>query len=206
MKKTALLIIALAAAIGQCFAAKTLSAADVLAACAAKIAESPSFNVELILQSGQQKQPVTLTVAGPMFTLDCADMAIWYDGSTQWTASKRSREVSITEPLAEELAQANPFAILNHPEAAFDIRKLPADKPGTERVELVPKAKGTGLRHAAVTIDTATSLPRLITLQLSNGQRVTALVSKATPGKKLAPAQFRWDKAKFPAATINDLR
>ncbi|MDE7396441.1 MAG: hypothetical protein K2M98_01800 [Muribaculum sp.] len=55
-----------------------------------------------------------MCIRGEKFKINSAPIAVWYDGNTQWTYMADTKEVSVTEPTPEEIADINPFAIINN--------------------------------------------------------------------------------------------
>ena len=123
--------------------------------------------------------------------------------ATQWTYITSDRELSITEPTAEELMECNPFAIVNHYAKYYNVRAIQG-KANT--VELSPKHSGTSIRHATITINPDNNLPDAINVTLANGHTFSVKVSSISRGGNIPQASFVYNKSSHPAATINDLR
>lgn len=179
------------------------AAAQIIAKCAAKVSASPSIKFKFTLQYGERTSPCDITVAKQRYRMSSPEMEVWYDGTTQWTYASAQKELSITEPTADELLECNPFAILNHYSKAYTCRRLPGK--GLD-IELNAKSSASTVRKAVVSIDPKTYLPQKLVVTLSNGRTFTATVGTATVGKALPASYFVYDKVKFPAAETVDLR
>ncbi|MDO4320750.1 MAG: LolA-like putative outer membrane lipoprotein chaperone [Bacteroidales bacterium] len=181
------------------------SATSLLARCAAKVNKSASIDAKFYLTIGQDRYDCHMTIAKQKFTMSTPQMHVWYDGKTQWTYAIESAELSITEPTADELLESNPFAILNHYAKAYTCRLLAAED-GMKRVELAAKSKSASVRKAVVTINPKTDLPVKVVMTLSNGRVIAATVTGITTGSAKPASTFIYNKSKFPAKEIIDLR
>lgn len=179
------------------------TAAQLIARCAAAVNDAPSIEARVTVSSGGNSTDISMTIARQKFAMDTPAMRLWYDGTTQWTYTTDSHELSITEPTVDELLECNPFAILNYYSRAYTVRRLEED--GLQ-LELAAKSRSASIRKAVVTVDPATNFPSKIVITLSNGRTMVATVKSITRGKTLRPSVFVWDKTKYPAATTTDLR
>ena len=196
-------ILALIILIFSGLAANAASAADLMARCAKALNDAPSLQVNFSLSVGQNTSACSMTIARQRFTLKSPDMMVWYDGATQWTYITSDRELSITEPTAEELMECNPFAIVNHYANYYNVRAIQG-KANT--VELSPKHSGASIRRATITINPDNNLPAAINVTLANGHTFSVKVSSISRGGNIPQASFVYNKSSHPAATINDLR
>lgn len=194
-----LILIALAAFT----ASAATSAEQLMARCAKAVNDAPSLSFNFTLSIGQSTSTCTMTVARQRFVMQSPDMTVWYNGSTQWTYIASDRELSITEPTADELLECNPFAIVNYYSQLYNVRSIEG-KANT--VELTPKRAGTSIRRATVTINPDTSLPAAINATLANGHTFSVKVTSATRGANLTASTFIYNKTTHPAVITNDLR
>lgn len=196
-------ILALIILIFSGLAANAASAADLMARCAKALNDAPSLQVNFSLSVGQNTSACSMTIARQRFSLKSPDMMVWYDGATQWTYITSDRELSITEPTAEELMECNPFAIVNHYAKYYNVRAIQG-KANT--VELSPKQSGASIRRATVTINPDNNLPAAINVTLANGHTFSVKVTSISRGGNIPQSSFVYNKSSHPAATINDLR
>ena len=206
MKTTRLsaFILLLVAALAAPFPAHAVeTASQIIAKCAAKVSAAPSLKLKFTLQYGDKSSPCDITVAKQKYRLSSPEMEVWYDGNTQWTYAVAQRELSITEPTADELLECNPFAILNHYAKVYTCRRLSGN--GND-IELTAKSSASTVRKAVVTVDPKTYMPQKLVVTLSNGRTFSAVVGTVTTGKNLPASYFTYDKAKYPASETVDLR
>ena len=182
----------------------TPTAASQLEKCAAAIKNASSLKIDFLLGSAGQQVSMKMVISGSKFTLDGAGMKLWYDGKTQWTYLSEYRELNINEPTSEELLEINPFSIVNNWQKHYTARRLEDKSPV---IELVPrKGMVTNIRKAVVTFDVKTNLPSKLVITLSDGRTMTAVVTNITTGAAMKPSDFVYDKTKYPASEVIDLR
>ncbi len=186
----------------HCTAAVT--ATQLLDKVRAKFSASPSVEAVFTI-AGEHPLQGNALMAGNAFTLNTPQIEVWFDGKTQWTLIKSSQEVSVTEPDAEEMMAANPFAILTSPGSFYTARRL-SDSRGRARVELTPRDKTSGIEKIIVHIDTATSWPSAVVVDFADDRRIELMIDKITPSTKKSAGAFRYDASRYPAAEIIDLR
>lgn len=179
------------------------TASQIIAKCAAKVSASPSIKFKFTLQYGERTSPCDITVARQRYRMSSPEMEVWYDGTTQWTYAKAQKELSITEPTADELLESNPFAILSHYDKVYKCRRLSGKGLS---IEMTARSAASTVRKAVVNIDSATYLPQKLIVTLSNGRTFTASVGTATVGKELPASYFIYDKKQYPAVETVDLR
>ncbi len=179
------------------------TATQVLDRCAAEVNNTPSLELDFTLKVGEQTSKCSMIVARERFHLKSAEMLVWFDGTTQWVYMTASHELSITEPMEEELLEANPFAILNHYNQAYTCRRLSGSE---QQIELVAKNQRQTVRKAVVTIDSATFLPSELVVTMRNGTVFSAQVTAANKSGEKPISAFVFDKTKYHVDEINDLR
>lgn len=205
MKTTRLasFLLILAALLAPSSVSAVETAAQILSKCAAKVNGAPSLTMQFRLEFNGGHSDCTMTLAKEKYRLSASEMEVWYDGTTQWTYANANKELSITEPTADELLECNPFTILNGFSKIYDCRRL---KGPDYEIELTSKVKGSAVRKAVVTINTKTYLPTKLVVTLANGRTFSATVTSSSIGKAVPASTFIYNKAKFPAKEIVDLR
>lgn len=189
-------------------ATKTAEPAEkVLDRCVAKLNSAPSLTAKFILTSAGEKYPSIMTLSQSRYNLEMAGMKVWFDGLTQWTYLEDTKQLSITEPTADELLDSNPFALLSHWKKMYNCRRLKSGTPGSDEILLTPKNADTApIRRATVTINSSTSLPAKLNVTMANGRTVTVAISSITIGKKLSQDTFKFNKATYKVLETIDLR
>ncbi|MDE6417037.1 MAG: hypothetical protein K2K68_08440, partial [Duncaniella sp.] len=141
---------------------KADTASTVLSRAAQKFAAAKSVSAEYTVTADGQSMNGNITLSGDKFHIDSRDIKSWYDGKIQWTYSAEIGEVNITEPTAEELAQVNPFVIINSFRNNFTARMI-SDKDDAVTVELLPKVKGD-IKKTVMTLSKSTLFPSRIVI------------------------------------------
>lgn len=171
--------------------------------CSQTLRTAPSLRFKFALSQDGKTIPCTLVMSKNKFCLASDAMTTWYDGRTQWTYIASGKELSITEPTPDELSTSNPFAILENYLKLFNIKKV--GTPGMV-IDMTAKSKNNSIRKAVITIDPSTNMPTKIVATLAGGKTVSATITNAVKGKTLPNSVFQYNKAKYPASEINDLR
>lgn len=100
------------------------SASDILAAMRSKMVSAKAVEIMFTIPGNDGSVQGNAILSGASFVFHTPQMSVWYDGKTQWTFLNSSKEVSITEPTAEELSASTPFAILNSYHESYKARRL----------------------------------------------------------------------------------
>lgn len=197
---------AMACATAITMAASTPS--QTLRAAADKIHSAPTWSVTYTYTSATGATAGgAMTISGKRFAIANSEIAIWYDGTTQWTLDRKANEVSITEPTAAEVRETNPMALIDNLDASYTLRSLPSKK-GQENIEVTPKsgAAAANFKKAIITIDSNTSLPTAITITPTSGHDNAITISSIKTGKPLSVNAFRFWQKDYPGVSVNDLR
>ncbi len=181
------------------------SADGLLKSAGEKLNSAKSINASYRVSAEGQSIKGALTVAKNRFVIDSPQLKSWFDGKTQWTYSAEIGEVNITEPTDDELAQVNPFAILNTFRTKYKSQILKTDG-NSQLIEMVPVNKKSTITKLLVTIDRRTLYPSKIVIYTDGGSAVTIDVTSVSEGTFLPESQFRFDPKKFPGVEIVDLR
>lgn len=182
-----------------------VNAGVIIKKCAEKIRSSKSLIVDYTLTSGSQTMTGSLTMAGDCFHLSTPQVKSWYDGKTQWTYSTQIGEVNVTEPTSDELAQINPFAILES-FSSYYVASTSKSSGGETSVSLTPKGKKSDIAKVLVTINDHSLYPSAIQLTLRGGQTFDIKVKSVTPGGLLSASKFKFNRAEYPGIQVVDLR
>lgn len=162
-----------------------------------KVNSAPSLTVKCLINGA----PATLTLSGRCFMLDMGEMAVYFNGRTQWAYNAADSEVTVFEPTEEELAESNPLLILGSLAGDFDGKEL-AGRPGC--VRLTPLKPGSDIAEVTVCFSSSTGWPESLTVVTSGGRAdISSMVFSA--GKtKMPPSAFQF---RVPEGTlVTDLR
>ena len=116
----------------------------------------------LLQQSDMENVEGSIDMLSDKFVLQVPDMITWFDGTTQWTYLKSSKEVNISIPEKDELLQTNPCLLLQSYKKAFDCKfiekkgdvcelsLIPKQHSEITEIEIFVDEKQTALTHITV--------------------------------------------------------
>ena len=156
------------------------------------------------------KQEGTMKVKGKKFRLQLDKNTVINDGTTMYTYSKESNEVTLNDP-SEMDQELDPTKIFTQYEKGFKVQFVEekTDATGTvvQVVKLFPTDAGKKPYHTVVlTVDKAKNEPKSVQVLYKDGNVVTYTLKKFTANAVLADALFTFDKAKYPGVEVNDMR
>ncbi len=183
----------------------SMTATAVLDKVVAALRSAPSLTMKMTMRNGADTFSADLTVAKEKFTFKAGNMSVFYDGKTQWTVDSDSREVSITEPTPDELAETNPLAFVQSYKKNYKVEKV-SESGGTYTIKMTALHKSSYIRSAQVVISGKTWLPTHITALLATGNTLTVSVSTAAKGAALPDSYFRFVTKGNTSYEIIDLR
>lgn len=187
-----------------CVSAET--AVDVVKHAAAKITGSQSANVGFTMsQPGQGATSGKMTISGNRFVIDTPQLAIWFDGKTQWTLSKANKETTVTVPDGDDLRQTNPLIVFNEFHKRYNAAFLKSNT-GNKVVKLTAKAKNDPIPTIVITFNGKTAMPTQLVLTLSNRTTLNLKITDFHTAGKPAASVFVYDAKKHPGVEIIDLR
>ena len=166
-----------------------MTASEILDKAASKINSAKSITAEYTISAASNKEKGTLILASGKFTLTSGSLRSWFDGLTLWTYSPAMGEVNITNPTAEELADINPFAVINAHKQNYRSALLSSEK-NIYKIDLTPVKKGMAFSKATVILDAATYLPKEIILTMPDKSKIEIAIDKVTAGNMINSRTF----------------
>lgn len=156
-----------------------------------------------------QSNQGAFTMKAKQFVLEMPEVKVWFDGKTQWTFATQSNEVSITEPTDEEIAQINPLVILNKSanEMNISFSKKISDK--NHIIYMTPKTAQNSMNSVSkVELQINKKTEQISSLEMTekDGTRMLLKFKNYKKDVKLSKDFFKFDKAPYKDAFINDLR
>lgn len=186
-------------------ASATSDAISILDKALERFKSVPSVTAAYTLTASGEKVSGRVSFAGNKFTMTSPTLLTWFDGSTQWAYNKANNEVTVTEPSADELAQINPFSIIDNFRNAYTAKTL--DSPtGFVKIQLTAKDPKAEISVAEVTINDKSLLPSQIVLTTRNKQSISIILSSVATGKKYNIKAFQFYAPNYPGVQIVDLR
>lgn len=187
-------------------AAATYTASQILDKAVEAMRNAPSLNILMTIQEGNNgSYNAALTIAGDKFKYEFGTLSVLFDGKTQWTVDKGQKEVSVTEPTVDEIAESNPLAFVSNYKKNYTA-KLVSRSNGNYTVSLTALKKSSYVRSAQIVVNEATWMPVSVSAVLSTGQKLFINVVSITRGKTMPTADFRFDIKKNTGFEIIDLR
>lgn len=198
-------ILLLASAFGMASAAG-VDAVDIVDKAAREFQKAGSLHVKFTMTADGHKSSGEIILSGDRFKLTSPQMTIWYDGKTQWAYNPDIREVNISEPTAEELAEINPFVIISMFRNSYTPSLLKS-APGTYRINLLPKSGAPlPIGRAIVTFSASDYMPADIAVTTDDGHSLAIHIESLIKGKNYPRSTFVFNKELYPKAEIVDLR
>lgn len=156
------------------------------------------------------KQEGSVRVKGKLFNLALTDNTVIHDGKAIYTYSKKSNEVTISDPadMDKELDPTKLFTIYEQGfKSQFVEEKKAADGSVEQVIKLFPLEPGKKPYHTVImTVDKARVQPRVVKVLYKDGNEVTYTLKKFTPNVDLYESVFVFDQSKYPGVEINDVR
>lgn len=146
----------------------------------------------------------TLVAQGNKFTLQSSQASIWFDGKTEWSLVSGSDEVNVTTPSAKELASLNPMHFVTLYKSGY--KTSMKTQGNAYEVHLEATAKNKSIKEMYVTVDKATSRPKVIRLRTGAKDWTTITVNSFNSLGKKPDSYFRFNRKDYPKVSVIDLR
>lgn len=183
-----------------------LNGHQILERTTSKIGKARCITTSFSMTANGQTAKGTLKMSGDKFFLTLPNARIWYDGRTLWSLDSSTKEVNISEPMPEELAQVNPMIIISSMLNASTPRQM----KGTAKdysLHVTPKAsQHLAFTSAIIDVDKKTFLPSRIVLTLDSGQTVTLNTNNVDLTTNHPASTFVFNKNDYPGYALIDLR
>lgn len=177
-------------------------AASLMNSAAAKFAGKSvkvSFSV-----SGSRSLSGTALCSGKKFAVETSSSSVWYDGNTMYTYNPSTKEVTLTKPSAEELAEANPMTYIAGWKNIYTA-SMASKQPKTGHcIILTPKNGKSGFGNVVVTLSANLS-PQKIVIRTKQKQTYSINI-KSFSSASASEASFRFPKSRYKGVKTIDLR
>lgn len=153
--------------------------------------------------SGQNlpKQSGKISIKGQKFRAVTNSAIIWCDGKSQWTYMKKTEEVNIAAPSAQQQHMINPYTFLNLYKSGF---KLSVTKSGqTNKVRLLANNAKATISEMFITLNKK-NCP--VKVSIRQGKAWTNIDIISFQAKDQADKIFTFPASEYPNAEIIDLR
>ncbi|MBZ0205974.1 MAG: outer membrane lipoprotein carrier protein LolA [Flavobacteriales bacterium] len=155
------------------------------------------------------KQEGNIKVKDRKFRLTLLDNIVINDGNALWTYSKKTNEVSISDPkeMDETLDPANLFNVYEKGFKSQYVGASTEDGVAVETIRLFPLDPAKKPYHTIIlTVDKNKMEPRKVVMKYKDGNEVTYVLKNFKPNAEMVDALFAFDKSKYPGVEVNDMR
>lgn len=214
MKKTILLLTTLLLAL-HAFSQDDPKSRAIVDRLIAKNKSYKSFDADFTSRLVNSASKLDLTQEGNLkvkdrkFRLTLMDNVVINDGAALWTYSKKTNEVSISDP-GETDETLDPANLFNVYEKGFKSQYVGSSTEGgvaVETIKLFPLDPAKKAFHTVIlTVDKAKVEPRRVVMKYKDGNEVTYTLKRFVPNAEMVDALFSFDKGKYPGVEVNDLR
>lgn len=154
-------------------------------------------------------QEGNLKVKDRKFRLTLMDNVVINDGKALYTYSKKTNEVTITDPseMDETLDPANLFNVYEKGFKSQYVGSGTEDGVAVETIKLFPLEPAKKAFHTVIlTVDKNKMEPRRVVMKYKDGNEVTYVLKRFVPNAEMVDALFHFDKNKYPGVEVNDMR
>jgi outer membrane lipoprotein-sorting protein len=166
-----------------------------------------SYTMENKQAKVNESKTGTLWLSGDKYRLKAAEQEVICDGKTIWTYLKESNEVQIND-LDNKDESLTPSKLLSSYTSNYKSR-IVKDKTSTDinevSIELIPNVIKNFVR-AMLIVDKVKKQVKSFILYDKSGNIFTYKITKYQTDLPVTPAEFTFDKTKFPGVEVNDMR
>lgn len=165
-----------------------------------------TIEIDYTISAGDNRAAGTIVSDGHRFRIKSDILDTWFDGTTQWTYSPDTREVTVIEPTDEELRQVNPFAIIDRFRSEYIARLKPTQPGASHVIEMTPRDGSDDIRRAEIIVPAGHNYPARIVIWGASGDQLVIDTARLIRGSVVSAADFTFTPADRPDAAIVDLR
>lgn len=204
MKRIYTLIIIALCSLGIFNAKAAMTADQVMSRVSATMTTPQSISVTFSYSGAAGNGNGAMTICRNKFTYNSGDLAIWYNGRSQWVLQRSAKEVSLSEPTKAELAESNPFYLISNYRSLYTAKLITAPK-GYYKIQLTARNKAQAVRTATITVNASTFQPTQISATMGSGSTTIAIKS-FTKGSALPQSYFEFNARMNKGIELIDLR
>lgn len=181
---------------------------EVLAETTAKIFKASGIECHYKATGDSGSSSGLYRVSGNKFYMEATGLGNeWYDGRTLWNLNPATKEVTVSTPTAQEVAEANPLSYLNGYASKYKIFFSRKRKDKARYLVLLnPKSAKSGFMAIEVAINKKTMLPERMIIRDKQDQVTTIQFTGLTLNKKFADSAFTFPASQYPGYETIDLR
>lgn len=151
----------------------------------------------------------TLLMKSEKFRLSLQGVETYFDGKTQSVVMTKEKEVTVSEPQADELKEVNPILMMKSCKTDFKMRYLGVEKSdavAVEKIELYPNDLDSKYSIITLLITKDNLQPKTMILKGKDGINTTFKIKKIEYSKTISDDSFTFDAQKYQGFEVVDLR
>ena len=147
----------------------------------------------------------TMWMQGRNFKMDTPEMITWFDGKTEWTMLKDSKEVNVSEPTEAEQQAINPYTFLNIYKKGYALSMTKGSLRGKPTFVVTLRAKkNKAIPYIIIDVDSSTYNPLCIRA-LRDGDWTRLSILSLT-NENVPASTFTFPAQAYPGVEVIDLR
>jgi outer membrane lipoprotein-sorting protein len=177
-----------------------------------QIVQSRGISAKFTIKSFEGKDLISQEVSGDVvvkgnqFYFDSEELSLWFNGTTQWVYFKKTREVNISTPTADELAQTNPMMVVSGYLSRFNSRLINQADVHYHTIEMLPKNEQEKFEKLIVKFHKKDKMLQSIRLQEKTPVTYEIIITNYQKDASIHAKMFIFDASKFEGVILNDLR
>lgn len=150
----------------------------------------------------------SIFISGTKFQFSTSELAVWFDGKTQWSLLKSSNEVNVSTPTQEEIQQMNPYAFAEIYKKGYNLSLTETTYKGTAcyEVRLLAQKRTASIQEMRITIGKTNYLPQSVRIRQGSNGWTRIRINSLKTGKKWNEDFFRFNPKDYPDTEVIDLR
>jgi outer membrane lipoprotein-sorting protein len=151
----------------------------------------------------------TLKTHGKRFILDTALANMTFNGKYLYMYNKQANEITVSEPVTEDLEGIDPTAIMGSYKTGYTITAPEIITEGGREIAVIslyPEDKEDPFFKSTISVDTKTFEPVGVSTHNKNGMVSTIKITKLKTNLNYKPDELDFDTNKYPKAMLIDLR
>jgi outer membrane lipoprotein-sorting protein len=173
-----------------------------------------SISFTLHINDGNNNPIETLNgqmfLKGARFLAESQEMAVYFDGKTQWVYLKALEEISISEPRPQDLQTLNPVLFFETYKKDSDYKyngeKTGAQNRRVHEISIFPKNSSEEITQVDLQINPSDFMPVFLYVIFKNNLEYRIHINDYQTHLNLPDSRFVFDLRKYPQAEVNDLR
>jgi outer membrane lipoprotein-sorting protein len=144
----------------------------------------------------------TIAIKGDKFRATTPQVIVWYNGKTQWSYMKKTREVNISNPTEAQQMSMNPYTFIHIYKTGYraSLKKYGADYI----VHLIAVNQKRTVQELYLAINRNSYIPRQI--RMRQGTVWSTITVNNFRSKDLPNSLFSFNSKDYPQAEVIDLR